>query len=199
MVNTTTEIGADPAQFLRQRINLPVDIEILNVSGWNMNLLVAESYCDKRIFLAGDAVHLVIPNGGLGMNTGIGDAIDLSWKLAATLAGWGGPGLLPGYEQERRPVGMFNRDAAGKATVGVRSWMSACKPELLDDSPQGQANRQEVAALAETGQRITHEMNGVELGYRSLPAMEVRSTRRVVPGRRRRVRMAAVAKGPQVP
>jgi len=166
MINTTTDIGTDPEQFLRQRIDLPIDIELLNVSGWNMNLLVAERYGEERIFLAGDAVHLVIPNGGLGMNTGIGDAIDLSWKLAATLAGWGGPGLLPSYEQERRPVGLFNRDASGKATAGVRSWMSACGPHITEDSAEGRANREEVAALAETGQRITHEMNGVELGYR---------------------------------
>lgn len=166
MVNTTTDLGPDPEEFLRQRLNLPVDIEMLNISGWNMNLLVAEHYGEERIFLAGDAVHLVIPNGGLGMNTGIGDAIDLSWKLAATLDGWGGPDLLSAYEQERRPVGLFNRDAAGKATAGVRSWMSACGPEITEDTPQGKANREEVAALAETGQRITHEMNGVELGYR---------------------------------
>ncbi len=87
MVNTTTDIGDDAEQFLRQRIKLPVDIEVLNVNGWNMNLLVAERYSEGRIFMAGDAVHLVIPNGGLGMNTGIGDATDLSWKLAATLVG----------------------------------------------------------------------------------------------------------------
>src|SRR6185369_2008694 len=49
-----------------------------------------------------DAVHLVIPTGGLGMNSGVGDAIDLSWKLAATLQGWGGPGLLASYNVERR-------------------------------------------------------------------------------------------------
>ncbi len=166
MVNTTTDIGDDAEQFLRRRINLPVDIEVLNVSGWNMNLLVAQRYGEGRVLMAGDAAHLVIPNGGLGMNTGIGDATDLSWKLAATLAGWGGPGLLASYEQERRPIGMFNRDCSGKATAGVQSWMKACGPHINDDSPEGAANRAEVAKLAAVGQRITHEMNGVELGYR---------------------------------
>lgn len=166
MVNTTTDIGDDAEQFLRQRIKLPVDIDVLNVSGWNMNLLVAERYGEGRIFMAGDAVHLVIPNGGLGMNTGIGDATDLSWKLAATLSGWGGPGLLASYEQERRPIGMFNRDCSGRATAGVQSWMKACGPHITEDSPQGEANRAEVAKLAAVGQPITHEMNGVELGYR---------------------------------
>ena len=65
-----------------------------------------------RVFLAGDAVHLVIPTGGLGMNTGVGDAIDLSWKLAATLRGWGGPKLLASYEIERRQVGARNVEAS---------------------------------------------------------------------------------------
>lgn len=166
MVNSMTEIGDDPVAFLRRRIALPVDIELLNVAGWNMSLLVAERYGVDRVLLAGDAVHLVIPNGGLGMNSGIGDAVDLSWKLAATLAGWGGPGLLASYEAERRPVGLFNRDASGRATEGVRAWMSACGPHITEDTPEGEANRAEVAALAAVGQRITHEMNGVELGYR---------------------------------
>jgi 2-polyprenyl-6-methoxyphenol hydroxylase-like FAD-dependent oxidoreductase len=69
-------------------------------------LLVAERFREGRVFLAGDAVHLVIPTGGLGMNTGVGDAFDLSWKLAGTIAGWGGPGLLDSYEPERRKVAL---------------------------------------------------------------------------------------------
>ena len=56
------------------------------------------------MFLAGDAAHLNPPFGGHGLNTGIGDAFDLGWKLAATVEGWGGPGLLDTYETERRPI-----------------------------------------------------------------------------------------------
>lgn len=166
MVNTTQDFGDDAPGFLREIINLPVDIEVLNVGGWNMNLLVAQHYMQDRVLLAGDAIHLVIPNGGLGLNTGIGDAIDISWKLAATLAGWGGPGLLPSYEQERRPIGLINRDASGRASAGVMAWMSACGPHIAEDTPEGRANREEVTKLASTGQRVTHEMNGIELGYR---------------------------------
>ena len=80
---------------------------------WRHHLLVAERYRDDRVFLAGDAVHLVIPTGGLGMNTGVGDAFDLVWKLAGTIKGWGGPGLLDGYEQERRPIGDPQRRRRG--------------------------------------------------------------------------------------
>ncbi|HEX6463172.1 MAG TPA: FAD-dependent monooxygenase, partial [Vicinamibacterales bacterium] len=92
------------AQFERT-IGVPLDYEMLYVGEWKQSLLLADRYRSGRVFLAGDAVHLMIPTGGLGMNTGIGDAIDLSWKLAATLVGWGGPLLLDSYEIERRQVG----------------------------------------------------------------------------------------------
>jgi hypothetical protein len=69
---------------------------------------VAERYGQGRVFLAGDAIHQLSPSGGQGMNTGIGDAVDLAWKLAATLGGWGGEGLLSTYDRERRPIGLRN-------------------------------------------------------------------------------------------
>ena len=84
-------------------IAMPLAYEMLYAGMWRQNLLLADKYGEGRVFLAGDAVHLVIPTGGLGMNSGVGDAIDLSWKLAAVLQGWGGPKLLPSYEIERRP------------------------------------------------------------------------------------------------
>ena len=66
--------------------------------------MVAERYCRGRVFLAGDAVHQLSPTGALGMNTGIGDVVDLGWKLAAALQGWGGDALLDSYGLERQPV-----------------------------------------------------------------------------------------------
>jgi 2-polyprenyl-6-methoxyphenol hydroxylase-like FAD-dependent oxidoreductase len=158
--------GVDTAQAIRNFLGISAEIEVLNRSTWNQHLLVAESYGSRRVFLAGDAVHLVIPNGGLGMNTGVGDAIDLSWKLAGTLQGWGGPGLLEGYESERRPIGLRNRLASGRAAQGVRSWQAACTPDLAKDTPAGRAARDRVRELANVGQRISHEMLGTELGYR---------------------------------
>lgn len=70
--------------------------------------LVADAYGRGRAVLAGDSVHLFSPTGGFGMNTGVDDAANLGWKLAALVQGWGGERLLPSYEAERRPVGIRN-------------------------------------------------------------------------------------------
>jgi 2-polyprenyl-6-methoxyphenol hydroxylase-like FAD-dependent oxidoreductase len=165
MANTGSVNGPTPAVLLQETFRINVPFEVLNDALWHQNLLVAERYSDRRVFLAGDAVHLVIPTGGLGMNTGVGDAIDLSWKLAGTLAGWGGPNLLRSYELERRPVGLHNRGVSGRAAAGVNAWRAACRPEIDRDTPEGEANREEVARLAAIGQRLSHEMIGTELGY----------------------------------
>src|SRR3954462_350320 len=98
----------------------PLAYEMLFAGMWRQNLLLADRYREGRVFLAGDAVHLVIPTGGLGMNSGGGDAIDLSWKLAAILQGWGGPRLLDSYEIERRQVGDRNVAASRYASLGRR-------------------------------------------------------------------------------
>jgi 2-polyprenyl-6-methoxyphenol hydroxylase-like FAD-dependent oxidoreductase len=165
MANTGSNNDSAPAALLQDLFRVDVPFEVLNDALWHQNLLVAERYSDRRVFLAGDAVHLVIPTGGLGMNTGVGDAIDLSWKLAGTLAGWGGPNLLSSYELERRPVGLHNRDVSGRAAAGVNLWRAACRPEIDSDTPEGATNREEVARLAAIGQRLSHEMIGTELGY----------------------------------
>jgi 2-polyprenyl-6-methoxyphenol hydroxylase-like FAD-dependent oxidoreductase len=165
MSNTQLIEAPDPVSVLRDMFKIDAPFDILHVTRWQQHLLVAERYSDGRVFLAGDAVHLMIPTGGLGMNTGIGDAIDLSWKLAGSLAGWGGPRLLDTYDLERRPVGLHNRDVAGRAAAGVRSWRSACGNEIDADTADGRSNRDEVSRLADVGQRLSHDMIGTELGY----------------------------------
>jgi 2-polyprenyl-6-methoxyphenol hydroxylase-like FAD-dependent oxidoreductase len=147
-------------------VGVPVDYEMLYCGEWRQNLLLADRYRDRRVFLAGDSAHLVIPTGGLGMNTGVGDAFDISWKLAATLQGWGGPGLLDSYEVERRQVGERNVGASRYASLGRRKWRSEWRPEINDATPQGQAARDHLAAVADVEQRKTNEMIGAEMGYR---------------------------------
>jgi 2-polyprenyl-6-methoxyphenol hydroxylase-like FAD-dependent oxidoreductase len=89
---------------VRGALGRDVAIEILTIDPWMAHSLIADRYGHGRVFLAGDANHLHPPFGGYGMNLGIGDAVDLGWKLAAVLRGWGGSNLLPSYETERRPV-----------------------------------------------------------------------------------------------
>lgn len=117
----------DMARQFEAVVGVPIDYEMLYVGEWRMNLLLADRYREGRVFLAGDAVHLVIPTGGLGMNTGVGDAIDLSWKLTAYLQGWGGEKLLSSYEIERRQIGDRNIGASRYASLGRRKWRSQWK------------------------------------------------------------------------
>ena len=160
------ESGQDALMRLRDLIGFAVDIEVLHEGDWQHHLLVADRYRSGRAFIAGDAAHLVIPQGALGMNTGIGDAIDLGWKLAAAVKGWAGPALLDSYQAERRETGLRNRDASAAAAEGVRSWRAATGPEIRMDTAAGEAMRARVAALAAEGQPLGHEMLGIELGYR---------------------------------
>jgi 2-polyprenyl-6-methoxyphenol hydroxylase-like FAD-dependent oxidoreductase len=165
-LHSIVETDADMATMFERTVAMPVDYEMLYVGEWRQNLLLADAYGRGRVFLAGDAVHLVIPTGGLGMNSGVGDAIDLSWKLAATLAGWGGPKLLPSYDIERRQVGKNNVAASRYATVGRRKWRGGYRPLIRENTPAGAAARAEFIHLADVEQRKSNEMIGAELGYR---------------------------------
>ena len=147
-------------------VGFPVKYEMLSCAPWKQNLLVADRYRDGRVFLAGDAVHLVIPTGGLGMNTGVGDAFDLSWKLAAVLRGWGGAALLDSYEFERRQIGDRNVGASRYASIGRRKWRSMYRPNIRDHTPEGQQSREILSRVADVEQRKTNEMIGAEMGYR---------------------------------
>jgi 2-polyprenyl-6-methoxyphenol hydroxylase-like FAD-dependent oxidoreductase len=89
---------------LHKSVGREIDFEVLAVDRWSGHRLVADKYRNAHVFLAGDACHLHPPYGGFGMNMGIGDAVDLGWKLAAVLRGWGGGELLDSYEAERRPI-----------------------------------------------------------------------------------------------
>ena len=139
---------SDMAAQFEQTVAMPVKYDMLYVGAWKQNLLLADRYQDGRVFLAGDAVHLVVPTGGLGMNTGVGDAIDLSWKLAATLQGWGGPKLLASYETERRQVGARNVAASTFAARGRNKWRSMWRPNIRDKTPEGEATRAELVRVA---------------------------------------------------
>jgi 2-polyprenyl-6-methoxyphenol hydroxylase-like FAD-dependent oxidoreductase len=165
-LHSVVDSDDDMKTMFEKTVAMPVKYEMLSCAPWRQNLLLADHYGHGRVFLAGDAVHLVIPTGGLGMNSGVGDAVDLSWKLAATLKGWGGPALLASYEIERRQVGALNLEASRHASRGRRAWRAAYKPNIRDKTPEGAETRANLTKIADVEQRKSNEMIGAELGYR---------------------------------
>lgn len=88
-----------------------VPVEILTTGRWEVSALIADRFSSGRVFLAGDAAHTLPPNrGGYGANTGIDDAHNLAWKLAAVLSGASSPALLDTYDAERRPIAWLRHD-----------------------------------------------------------------------------------------
>jgi 2-polyprenyl-6-methoxyphenol hydroxylase-like FAD-dependent oxidoreductase len=157
---TTDDIKAA----IRRAVGRDFDFEILSVLPWVRRELVAERYRGGRGFIAGDAVHVMSPTGGFGMNTGIQDVVDLSWKLAAAIEGWGGDRLLDSYSIERQPIGTRN---VTEASGNLRRMLSVPPhPDLLDDTAQGAATRAKVGReFSETMRREWFTL-GAHLGYR---------------------------------
>ncbi len=155
----------DPRALVEAYAGRPFPFEILVANVWTPHLLVAETYGKGRVLLAGDSAHQFIPTGGYGMNSGVGDAVDLGWKLAATLQGFGGPGLLASYEIERRPVAARNRDASGRH-MQVRMQIAEAYGGLLEgDNSENPVRRAEVGAeIAKLG-NAENEWFGVEHGF----------------------------------
>ncbi len=142
------------------------DFEILSVLPWVRRQLVADSYGTKRVFIAGDAAHLTSPTGGFGMNTGIQDSVDIAWKLAACLEGWGGDKLLASYELERKPIGIRNvSEATGNLKRMLSPRVKAVPPELLDPGPAGDKARKAFGDAYTEMMRREWFSNGIHLGY----------------------------------
>jgi 2-polyprenyl-6-methoxyphenol hydroxylase-like FAD-dependent oxidoreductase len=157
---TTDDIKAA----IRRAVGRDFEFEILSVLPWVRRELVAERYRSGRGFIAGDAAHVMSPTGGFGMNTGIQDVVDLAWKLAAVIEGWGGDHLLDSYGIERQPIGTRN---VTEASGNLRRMLSVPPhPDLLDDTPQGAATREKVGReFSETMRREWFTL-GAHLGYR---------------------------------
>jgi hypothetical protein len=130
--------------------------------------VAADRYRAGRILLAGDAAHLNHPAAGLGMNTGLGDAIDLGWKLAAVHHGWAGPALLDNYERERRPVGRRNVGHADASHANDREQKPG--PAVADATPEGARERQALADAIVPAQTRKVITDGLALGYRYDPS-----------------------------
>ena len=100
----TTADNFDFKSYLHQAVGAEFEIELQHIGFWDLRFALANAYRAGRVFIAGDAAHSHPPYGGYGVNSGLEDARNLGWKLAAVLQGWGGAGLLDSYDAERRPV-----------------------------------------------------------------------------------------------
>jgi len=154
---------ADPHALITGLVGAEIEAEILGTDPWIARMLLADRYRDGRVFLVGDAAHLNPPWGGHGFNTGIGDAVNIGWKLAAVLDGWGGDRLLASYEVERRPIAERTiREAAANMSVlatelGNREMEV---PGLIGE----QARRAAAQVIQATKDREFHSL-GLVLGY----------------------------------
>jgi 2,4-dichlorophenol 6-monooxygenase len=172
----TAEMAADA---VRERLRLPdLPIEVIRFTRWSIEAVLAERYGEGRVFLAGDAAHRHSPMGGLGLNTGIQDAHNLCWKLAAVVNGQAHPRLLESYDLERRPVGRRNVDFATFAffnhlavTAGF-GVMPNAPPEhnraalesLFSDTLDGATRRERLRGFFDT-LRMEFSCADIELGF----------------------------------
>ncbi len=162
--NEFTMEGFDAEQAIRKAINAPdADVEVISVRPWRRSQLLADTYRVGRVFLAGDAVHVMVPTGGFGANTGIGDAVDLGWKLDAVLSGWGGSHLLDSYFTERHPAAARSINAA---LVNFKGWTPTSGLSLLyDESEAGAKARVKIGRELVDATAKEWDSSGVSLGY----------------------------------
>ena len=154
----------DPVELIRQALGFDADIDILTRDEWTAHQLIATKYRVGPVFLAGDACHLHPPFGGFGMNMGIGDALDLGWKLAATLSGWGGAGLLDSYEIERRQV---HQRVIAEAVANHAILSGQLAVEHIEDAgPKADNVRSDVGARIIASKRREFDSLGMVLGSR---------------------------------
>ena len=141
------------------------DMELVERRNWTAGYtLVAKRFAAGRVLLGGDAVHLFTPTGGLGYNTAVEDAVNLGWKLAALVRGWGGAGLLASYEAERKPVAQRNTAYARAFADSVGLYR--IPDELEDDTPEGEVARRLAGTHLHDHARAEFDIPGVTLGAR---------------------------------
>ncbi|HEY3918130.1 MAG TPA: FAD-dependent oxidoreductase [Stellaceae bacterium] len=149
----------------RTMVGAEIPVEIINRKSWHAGYsLVAQAYQRGRVFMAGDAVHLFTPTGGLGYNTAVEDVVNLAWKLTAVVQGWGDPRLLDTYETERRRIAVRNTGFAKYFADTVGKFVPA--PEIEDETPGGAAARAAAGVLLNRHVREEFNIPGITFGAR---------------------------------
>ncbi|HKT20081.1 MAG TPA: FAD-dependent monooxygenase [Stellaceae bacterium] len=160
----TSAETVDKEAYLRRGLGRALAVEWVDVNIWRRQSVLASSYGAGRVFLLGDAVHQVSPTGALGMNTGIADAVDLGWKLAAMLQGWGGAMLLQSYDAERRPAGARAVASATRFHANQTGWGEGL--DRLDaPGPAGDALRRRIGGRLVANIGVEFRTMGLQLGY----------------------------------
>lgn len=163
---------------IRQLLKLPdLEMEVLNISHWVLDRVLADKYRVGRVFIAGDAAHRRPPTTGLGLNTSIEDALNIGWKLAAVLQNKADISLLDTYETERRPVGLRNCDwglftfsnmSVLQAAVGLQPGAKEYNDErfrrIFENSAYGRTALGHIQRIIRT-QQIEFSAHDVELGF----------------------------------
>ena len=164
LIGVAPDLGdAGVREHIAAAVGGPVELELLGTDPWTGRMLNAERYVENNVLLAGDAAHLNPPWGGHGFNTGVADAVNAAWKIAAVLEGWAGPGLLASYEEERLPVAAQTIDIARRQSAHLSA--DFADPLLLERSPRGdEARRRAGAEIARVKREEFHAL-GLVLGY----------------------------------
>jgi 2-polyprenyl-6-methoxyphenol hydroxylase-like FAD-dependent oxidoreductase len=127
----TTRDNFDFTRTIHAAAGAEFDVEFEHIGFWDLRFATADRYRRGRVFIAGDAAHSHPPYGGYGINTGLEDAANLGWKLAAALQSWAGDGLLDSYGEERRPVFESTaRDFIEKAIQNDKQFLEAFNPDI---------------------------------------------------------------------
>jgi 2-polyprenyl-6-methoxyphenol hydroxylase-like FAD-dependent oxidoreductase len=153
----------DPLAIIRALAGHEIDVEIVETDPWQARSLIANSYGRGHTFLVGDAAHQNPPWGGHGFNTGIGDAVNLGWKLAAVVNGWAPHRLLESYEAERRAISELTIRVAAQNTNTLPSDFNV--PELLGSDEEFRTAREQVHARVQEAKRFEFFCLGLVLGY----------------------------------
>ncbi len=160
----TTADNFDFKAYLYESIGATIDVEFEHIGFWDLRFMLANSYRQGRVFIAGDAAHSHPPYGGYGVNSGFEDARNLGWKLAARLQGWGSEGLLDSYDAERRHVFRSTiDDFIAKSIENDGSFLATHDPER--DRAAFEAAWQERAA------GVVGEIHSYEPNYEGSPVV----------------------------
>ncbi|MGI8679625.1 MAG: FAD-dependent monooxygenase [Jatrophihabitans sp.] len=149
----------DPVAIVRAILGRDVPVEVMGTDPWQARALLADRYRSGRLFLVGDAAHQNPPWGGHGFNTGVGDAVNLGWKLAAVLHGWAPPELLDSYEAERRPIAQQTIKIAAANTTALPTDLAAAATQRDGVAASTLADR------VRSSKRFEFYCSGLVLGY----------------------------------